>query len=131
MQKKVVVLVGVILLGIQLCSLYFIGTIYQMMKLSNGDTKSIKQQCQINEVSLAMNLQQAADYLGIESEQLRRVLVTERNILDERGSFSGDMIPYIKIDDEYCFSKIALDEWLYATSRETVNYDTNTYERSK
>lgn len=81
-----------------------------------------------NELSV-MNLQEAAEYLGIEEEQLRRLIVTEENIRKINGGFIDEMLPYIKIDKNYCFSKALLDEWIYNTSRKKVSYDTNKYER--
>lgn len=61
-------------------------------------------------VNWVMNVLQAASYLGVSSDVIES-LVTKR------------MIPFTRVGDRIVFSKMALDQWIYAKSMENLTED--------
>lgn len=61
-------------------------------------------------VNWVMNVLQAASYLGVSA-----------NVIDDL--VSSKMIPYTRVGDRVVFSKMALDQWVYAKSMENLKED--------
>ncbi len=61
-------------------------------------------------VNWVMNVLQAASYLGVSS-----------NTIDDM--VSSKMIPFTRVGDRIVFSKMALDQWVYAKSMENLTED--------
>jgi len=61
-------------------------------------------------VNWVMNVLQAASYLGVSSDVIEN-LVTNRTI------------PFTRVGDRVIFSKMALDQWIYAKSMENLTED--------
>lgn len=131
MKKWAAIVIGVILLLVQVLNVYFTFNIYQ--EINNNQNRVMNEENskqQIRNELPVMNLQESAEYLRIQEEQLRRLIVTEKNIIEIRGNITDEMLPYIQIDDNYYFSKVSLDEWIYEISKQKTSYDTNKYEKS-
>jgi len=61
-------------------------------------------------VNWVMNTLQAASYLGVSPEVVE-------------GMIAGNTIPALRIGDRWIFSKVALDQWIYAKSMENLKED--------
>lgn len=61
-------------------------------------------------VNWVMNVLQAASYLGVSA-----------NVIDDL--VSSKMIPFTRVGDRVVFSKMALDQWVYAKSMENLKED--------
>lgn len=48
-----------------------------------------------------LNLQETAQLLGLEEDQVMNIIRAEHTILSQTGSFYGDMLPYLKVDEKY------------------------------
>ena len=70
-----------------------------------------------------MNVDQAANYVGVTAEQLLKMIKIEMDELNRTHSFSGEMIPYFKVNDELLFYRNQLDVWLHYISIEKVEYN--------
>lgn len=132
MKKWLTITGGGVLLLVQIINVCFTFNLYKASNVSkHTPMNEVDYTQRINDNSPIMDLQQAAAYLGIEEAQLIRLTLIEKNELEQTGSFTGQMLPYIKIDDTYCFFKEALDLWVYETSKEAIKYDTGKYSRIK
>ncbi len=61
-------------------------------------------------VNWVMNVLQAASYLGVSSNTIEDLV-------------SSKMIPFTRVGDRTVFSKMALDQWVYAKSMENLTED--------
>ncbi|WP_066250556.1 helix-turn-helix domain-containing protein [Neobacillus drentensis] len=59
-----------------------------------------------------LSISEAAAYLKISEDSIKRIIKIERVTLEQSGSFDGMMFPYSKIYDQYVFSKKSLDQWI-------------------
>ena len=62
-----------------------------------------------------LSLSEAAAYLKISENSIKRIIKIERVTMEQSGSFEGMMFPYSKIYDQYVFSKKSLDQWVQET----------------
>ena len=122
-ENRVLIVLVVILIitgGINLCL-----TTKMYSKLSDNSSKVEKVQGAtiIDGESPVMNIEQAAQYIGVTAEQLIKMIQIEKNELNQTGSFSGEMIPYFKVNDDLLFYRDQLDVWLQYVSVEKVEYN--------
>lgn len=122
MKKWISIIVGVLLLVSQAINLYFITRIDN--REHDIPSRSAKlQDTKINNESPVMNIEQAADYVGVTTEQLMKMIQIEKNELSQRGSFSGEMIPYFQVNEDFLFYRNQVDVWLEYASIENIEYN--------
>lgn len=59
-----------------------------------------------------LSISEAADYLKISEDSIKKIILLEEKAIEQGGSFEGLMFPYSKIYDQYVFSKKSLDQWV-------------------
>lgn len=68
-----------------------------------------------------LTLQETADLLKLTEEQVMNIIKAEHAILSNNGVFTGTMLPYIKVDDQFRFSGAGLQTWVQqATAEERI-----------
>lgn len=70
-----------------------------------------------------MTLQQTAQFLNLQEDQVLNIIKAENSILSNNGVFTGVRLPYFKIDAEFMFTKTAVLEWVQAVSAENRIYN--------
>ena len=123
MKKSILILSGMILITTQVINIYFIAKMYSKLNDDSSKIEKVQDETIIDSESPVMNVEQAADYIGVTAEQLRKMIQIERNELDSRGSFSGEMIPYFMVNDDLLFYRNQVDSWLQYVSVEKVEYN--------
>ena len=124
MKKWTLHILGIVLIvtqGINICVGFQIYS--QISDSSNSKVGSVQDVPMINKESPVMTLEQAADYIKVTPEQLRKMIQIEQNELNQRDSFSGEMIPYFKVNDDLFFYRDQLNIWLQYVSIEKVEYN--------
>ncbi|WP_105614001.1 MerR family transcriptional regulator [Vallitalea okinawensis] len=79
-----------------------------------------------NNVDDVLNLDEVAEYLKMDKEVVLKIILIEQSKLSETGSFSGEMFPYFKVDDNYFIYKENLRRWLEDVTLERRVYETDT-----
>ena len=69
-----------------------------------------------------LSISEAADYLKISEESIKKIISQERKTIEQSGTFSGMMFPYSKIYDQYVFSKKSFDQWVQETVKTQSEY---------
>lgn len=69
-----------------------------------------------------LSLSEAAEYLKISEDSIKKIILQEKKTIEQGGSFSGMMFPYSKIYDQYVFSRKALDQWVQETVKTQIEY---------
>ncbi|AIQ52261.1 hypothetical protein [Paenibacillus sp. FSL R7-0331] len=69
-----------------------------------------------------LNIQEAAQLLGLEEDQIINVIKAENAILSNNGIFTGHMLPFFKVDNEFKFSREELMEWVYVVTEQNRIY---------
>lgn len=69
-----------------------------------------------------MTIEQAAEYLGLSKEQVNYIIHSEQATLNTRGSFTGTMFPYFKINEDIYIGKEALLNWINDVTLEKRDY---------
>lgn len=123
MKKCILILSGMILITTQVINIYFIAKMYSKLNDDSSKIEKVQDETVIDSESPVMNVEQTADYIGVTAEQLRKMIQIERNELDSRGSFSGEMIPYFMVNDDLLFYRNQVDSWLQYVSVEKVEYN--------
>lgn len=123
MKKCVLIVFAVVLIITQVINICFTAKIYNKLSDNSSKIEKVQDATIINNESLVMNVDQAADYVGVTTEQLRKMIQIEKNQLNQRGSFSGEMIPYFKVNDDLLFYRNQLDVWLQYVSIQKVEYN--------
>ena len=70
-----------------------------------------------------MTLQETAQLLNLQEDQVLNIIKAENSILSNNGVFTGVRLPYFKIDAEFMFAKTAVLEWVQAVSAENRIYN--------
>ncbi|KWX84189.1 hypothetical protein AMQ83_29600 [Paenibacillus riograndensis] len=73
-------------------------------------------EAQTTENKLLLTLQETAALLGISEDQVMNIMKAENSLLSNDGPFGGTKIPYIKVDDQFLFTKAGLLEWVQAAT---------------
>ncbi|KWX79603.1 hypothetical protein AMQ84_06640 [Paenibacillus riograndensis] len=73
-------------------------------------------EAQTTENKLLLTLQETAALLGISEDQVMNIMKAENSLLSNDGPFGGTKIPYIKVDDQFLFTKSGLLEWVQAAT---------------
>ncbi|CQR55202.1 helix-turn-helix domain-containing protein [Paenibacillus riograndensis] len=73
-------------------------------------------EAQTTENKLLLTLQETAALLGISEDQVMNIMKAENSLLSNDGPFGGTKIPYIKVDDQFLFTKAGLLEWAQAAT---------------
>jgi predicted DNA-binding transcriptional regulator AlpA len=73
--------------------------------------------------AVLINMEEASKILGLSEKTIKRIIVAEESTLEKRGSFTGTMFPYIKIDGEYYFSKESILRWVHDNAGMKREYD--------
>lgn len=123
MRKWVSIILGVVLIVIQGINICFTANIYNKLSDSSNNAEKVQEVNFINYESPVMNVDQAANYVGVTAEQLLKMIKIEMDELNRTHSFSGEMIPYFKVNDELLFYRNQLDVWLHYISIEKVEYN--------
>jgi hypothetical protein len=69
-----------------------------------------------------LNVEEAAEYLQLSVTEVNIIINSEKFKLENSGSFSGVMFPYMKIGEKLYISKNELMSWINETSRERREY---------
>ena len=117
-NKNLVTAISIVFLGISIMvSGYFIGN--AIKSTDDGDKRTEPVEVKV------LNLSQVAGYLNMSEEELKRIIVIEKNQLEKTGSFYGKMFPYFTIDNKQYFYKNEIDEWLKNVTSTHREYNTN------
>ncbi|MBB6217154.1 hypothetical protein HNQ80_003260 [Anaerosolibacter carboniphilus] len=65
-----------------------------------------------------------AKYLNISENEVLGIINTEKKQLEQYGTFSGPMFPYLIINKKYYFNKTSIEEWLKEVTSTRRQYDT-------
>ncbi|KGE18423.1 DNA-binding protein [Paenibacillus wynnii] len=96
--------------------------------ISTKDVTETKQELNIAEGqeklinSPLLNIKQAAEYLNLTEEQVTYIIQSEQNTLNTIGSFTGEMFPYFKINNEIFISKTDLTNWIKDVTTQRREY---------
>lgn len=96
--------------------------------ISTQDVTGTKQKLNIAEgqVNLInsplLNIKQAAEYLNLTEEQVTYIIQSEQSTLTKMGSFSGEMFPYFKINNQIFISKTDLTNWIKDATTQRREY---------
>lgn len=69
-----------------------------------------------------LNIKQAAEYLNLTEEQVTYIIQSEQSTLTKMGSFSGEMFPYFKINNQIFISKTDLTNWIKEATTQRREY---------
>lgn len=69
-----------------------------------------------------LNIKQAAEYLNLTEEQVTYIIQSEQNTLTKMGSFSGEMFPYFKINNQIFISTTDLTNWIKDVTTQRREY---------
>ncbi|SMG19714.1 helix-turn-helix domain-containing protein [Paenibacillus aquistagni] len=69
-----------------------------------------------------LNIKQAAEYLNLTEEQVTYIIQSEQSTLTKMGSFSGEMFPYFKINNQIFISKTDLTNWIKDATTQRREY---------
>ncbi|QSF46957.1 hypothetical protein [Paenibacillus tianjinensis] len=69
-----------------------------------------------------MTLQETAQFLNLQEDQVLNIIKAENSILSNNGVFNGDRLPFFKVDNEFMFSKAEILEWVRTVMSETRIY---------
>lgn len=83
------------------------------------------------ENKLVIDIEEASQYLSFSVNAIKAIIITEETSLEERGSFSGTMIPYFVIDGEYYFEKTSLQRWIADVVKDNRAYNTKKFKMNK
>jgi hypothetical protein len=61
--------------------------------------------------SILLDIEEASDFLGLSTEELKTVMREEQRMLQSTGSYDGAMLPIIVIDKETFFETTKLLLW--------------------
>jgi hypothetical protein len=59
-----------------------------------------------------MNMKETADYLNLTEDQVKHIIASEKSELSSRGTYTGVMFPYVKINGQFYVSKNELNDWV-------------------
>ena len=99
-----------------------IGCMLIPTKNINDSVKEASQEISTVSDSPLLNIDQAAKYLNITKENLNYIIQSEQNSLSVSGSFSGEMFPYFKINNEIYISKSELTNWIKDVTTQRREY---------
>ncbi len=69
-----------------------------------------------------MSVTEAAEYLGISEYKLKMIISSEQQTLQQFGSYSGKMMPYIELENEIYISKAGLTAWIEEATLQRKEY---------
>lgn len=69
-----------------------------------------------------LTLQETAQLLNLQEEQVTNIIKAENAILSNNGVFIGKRLPYYRIDNEFMFSRTELLGWVRAVAAENRIY---------
>ncbi|MHA6532599.1 hypothetical protein [Paenibacillus sp. BAC0078] len=70
-----------------------------------------------------LTLQETAELLGLKEEQVLNIIKAEHSILNNNGSFTGMMLPYIKMDENFLINRAELLNWIESATSEKRVYN--------
>lgn len=73
------------------------------------------------------DLTDAAEYLNMSESEVKAIIIAESSRLNETHSFTGEMLPYFKVDEKYYFYKEGLDTWLADATMDKRKYNTENF----
>ncbi len=76
-----------------------------------------------NNNSEVLTVKEASTYLNLNEDTIMRIIEQEEKILEETGTFSGMMLPYTKVYDQFLFSKNSLNKWVQEASETRTIYN--------
>jgi len=69
-----------------------------------------------------LSVTEAAEYLGISEYKLKMIISSEQQTLQQSGSYSGKMMPYIEMGNEIYISKAGLTAWIEEATQQRKEY---------
>lgn len=76
---------------------------------------------QINH-NMLVPLEEAADILNISINELKLIIHSEKSELETRGSFTGEMFPYMTINDQIYVNLETVSIWIREVTKERREY---------
>ena len=61
--------------------------------------------------SMMVNIEDASKMLGLSTEEVKKIIATEKRSSQTTGSFEGEMFPYVTIEGKLYFEKTRLLMW--------------------
>lgn len=116
-----------ILIGCLIISIGIVTHGYMMNSNNNEILNNKGHEANISSYKTVIDLTEVAGYLNLSEEQVMGIITTESTMLTKRGSFSGAMLPYFKVDKKYYFHKYGLDRWLEDVMLNKREYNTNSH----
>ena len=75
-----------------------------------SNTVGSKSNAKVNS-SVLIDIDDASILLGLSTEEIKKIIATERKSLQTTGSFDGEMFPYITVEKKLYFEKTKLLLW--------------------
>ncbi|WP_246042324.1 helix-turn-helix domain-containing protein [Cohnella pontilimi] len=69
-----------------------------------------------------MTLKETAEYLNLSEFQVRTIISSEENALNNNGSFTGKLFPMIRIGKDIYISTNGLNDWLNQATTQRTQY---------
>jgi D-serine deaminase-like pyridoxal phosphate-dependent protein len=63
------------------------------------------------ENSVLVDIEEASKMLGLSTEEIKKIIATEKKSLQTTGSFEGEVFPYLTIEGKLYFEKTRLLMW--------------------
>jgi hypothetical protein len=86
-------------------------------QINENETKEI-----VNQYKPLMTIMETAKYLNLTEFQVRTIISTEEEILNNTHTYTGKMFPIIKISNEIYVSTNDLNEWLKDSTSQRKQY---------
>jgi hypothetical protein len=115
MKNQFTILGAALILGLS----FVAGCLLISSERANGNEKAIESQ--VAEYPL-MTLAETAQFLRLSEEQIINIIKAENSILNNKGSFEGVMLPYIKVDDKFLFNYLEILNWVQQATLEKRVY---------
>ncbi|WP_342565778.1 hypothetical protein NST84_11915 [Paenibacillus sp. FSL R7-0345] len=90
--------------------------------ISNGDKtgQAVADQARIAqqeaESKELLSLQETAQLLNLQEDQVLNIIKAENAILSNNGVFAGQRLPFFKVDANFMFSRTEVLKWIWAVS---------------
>ena len=118
-KRNVFIAIAVLFISISIAlSGYFIGEGLRIIGKKDLTTTIVATD------NMVLDLTQVANYLKMTEEEITGIIQTEKNKLEETGSFYGRMFPYFVVNNNKYFYKDEVNEWLKEVSSNRREYDT-------
>ncbi|GLX66751.1 DNA-binding protein [Paenibacillus glycanilyticus] len=111
MKSSLNIIIGTLIIGASIVISSFV--------LRSGDNQS---NATSTDGHPLMTVEETATYLHLSKEEVEYIITSENRTLETVGSFTGDMFPYITINDTIYVNRDALGKWLAEASNNRRDY---------